>query len=211
MKKKCQWRGVETGAKNRNTGSMFQGFSLASTRRFLWLPQRKWLPPNYGRRRLRRRGLAFDRGWGPASVGSGGPSLDQMMKKFGWANGKPHENLAKISRKCLDTNRECMFFLKLRFNIVFGEKKIREEIFEYYLNRARDNTKKTKTTTPPAWPHRFSCFCRICRTYSLCRSCRLCRFCCFCRHSCFFRSCRRCSFVAYVASVAIAALVVSQI
>ena len=31
-----------------------------------------------GRRWLRQRGLAFDRGWGPAL----GLSLDQMMKKF---------------------------------------------------------------------------------------------------------------------------------
>ena len=54
----------------------------AITPRFLWLPPQKWLPPSYGRRRLRRRGLAFDRGWGPASVGTGGPSLDQMMKQI---------------------------------------------------------------------------------------------------------------------------------
>ena len=28
------------------------------------------------------------------------------------ASRKPHENLAKISRKCLGTNGECMFFVK---------------------------------------------------------------------------------------------------
>ena len=27
-------------------------------------------------------GLAFDRGWGPASDGTGGPSLDQMTNKI---------------------------------------------------------------------------------------------------------------------------------
>ena len=36
----------------------------------------------------RRRGLAFDRGWGPASDGTGGPSPDQMIEKFGWTDGK---------------------------------------------------------------------------------------------------------------------------
>ena len=40
---------------------------------------------------FRRRGVPFDRGWGPASVGTGGPSLDQMIKEFafdrGWGPG----------------------------------------------------------------------------------------------------------------------------
>ena len=43
----------------------------------------------------RRRGLAFDRGWGPASDGTGGPSPDQMIEKFEPAPRRTPTRLAK--------------------------------------------------------------------------------------------------------------------
>ena len=44
-------------------------------------------------------GIAFDRGWGPASVGLGGHSLDQMMKQF-----KKKRSVAKMKVQVMAIN-----------------------------------------------------------------------------------------------------------
>ena len=44
-------------------------------------------------------GLPFDRGWGLASAGSAGPSLDQMMKKF-----ENERSVAKIKVQVMAIN-----------------------------------------------------------------------------------------------------------
>ena len=92
-------------------------------------------------------------GPGSAARCGGGPRGTQKLIKIFFCSSepftkifwkrKPRENLTKTLRKSHENAwipiENACFLLKLRFNIVFGEKKIREEIFEYYLNRARDN------------------------------------------------------------------------